>query len=86
MSANTMEDNYALSNKSRQRDRDVLAAANRAIVSTLYCSRNASVCPLRNRICKISTLSPRQGVRSDNATVSTWNYKTNPAEGLLIYD
>lgn len=60
MSANTMEDNYVLSNKSRQRDRDVLAAANRAIVSTLYCSQNVNVRPLYNQICKISTLSPRQ--------------------------
>lgn len=46
MSANTMEDNYVLSNKSRQRDRDVLAAANRAIVSTLYQTKVVKIHPI----------------------------------------
>lgn len=35
MSTAAMEDNFDISTRSRQRDKDVLAAANRAIVSNL---------------------------------------------------
>jgi len=48
MSSAAMEDNYDITNRSRQRDRDVLAAANRAIVDTeVHSTPRGAVAALR---------------------------------------